>query len=533
MASTLQPAGTADRGRRALRLLGLLLLLLCAFPPSARTAPYSVYACSGPGGVPLANSSWASSLPGTSQGSNFVFGTVCPLTVTADTGNALPSGAGGEYGFDPPAGTSISGYRIERSAQVGFSGSGGGQSVSAGIREGAGSSYDDRDCIAVSVSCSFSSEAVERSGLALSRLALGAYCIGPGSCPPGAIDLLGVTLASARVDIEDGAPPPTPVIAGSLPGSTSPGGIRSVSATAEDSGGGVRRIEFAVDGVTVAGDSPGGSCAEPYTLVRPCPESHAASFPLDTGGLAQGLHTGSVRAFDASGNASAAKDFAFNVTAAEGPGPPSNGTPAVGRPVLRSSRSLLADARQRSLLVRGTLRSEQGEPIAGARLEVDTVDLAVFDSRVRPLGEVITAPDGSFVLRVRVRGAQRITFSFRPGPESPVTARSSTIVRERLSLSISRSKARVPAGGLLLLTGRLTGAGAAAAGAPVEIDARIGGQWRAVGVVEAGRRGEYRWRYRFVRVTEPTRFIFRALVRRSSAWPWPDEISRPVRVVAG
>jgi hypothetical protein len=160
-----------------------------------------------------------------------------------------------------------------------------------------------------------------------------------------------------------------------------------------------------------------------------------------------------------------------------------------------------------------------------------SLDLGVFNASAKSIGSITTTSNGRFSVRVKPNGAHRISVLFKPYPASIGTAVTSSIVREDLSLSVKRSKSRVKPGGKLTLNGVLDGAGSAADGAPVEIDARIGGSWRAVGVVEANSRGSYKWHYKFTRVKQPTQFTFRVTVRHNKVWPWPTETSKSVKVL--
>lgn len=516
----------------------LCALLLC-LSSSASAATYSVYACSGPGGQPLPNSSWLTSVANPSQTLAFSFGGACgDLSVSASPSDSYALGDGAEYVFDPPSGTTISGYSLTRSTAVDFSMPSGNPQVSAGVRETTGIIDVDRDCTDVVSDCIVPTSAASGSGLALSSLGVGVHCQeSSGGCPAGSLNNFATSLASARVDLEDSTLPQVVALGGSLPASTSIAGAHNINVTSTDVGGGVERIELRIDGGAPSVLVPGGSCGQPYTLRQPCPSGFFASFNVDTRQLTNGLHIGSARSIDAAGNVSDSEAFAFTVTAGGKDANsllPSNGTPAVERPLVRAERSLIAAARGRTVAVEGRLLTEQGQPIAGAKLQVTSLDLGVFDAEPRSLGEVTTSSTGHFAARVRSRGAQRVTVTFKPTATSLGTAVASTIVRENLTLSIKRSRARVKPRGRLTLSGRLGGAGDAAGGAPIEIDVKIGGTWRAVGVVETSSSGRYRWNYRFSRVTQPTRFTFRAQLRRNKSWPWPTKTSKRVRVlVAG
>lgn len=520
----------------AMLLLALGVLLLFS-NSSATAATYSVYACDGPEGQPLPNAAWVTSVNPPSETPKFNFSGSCgDLRVNSSVAQPLVSGARGGWVLDAPAGTAIAGYALDRWADVDFVAASGNPQVSAGIRESTGLLNDDRDCNVVTVDCSIAAGSVMRSGLALTRLAVGVRCASAAGCGAGTMTKLEAGLSSARVDLTDANAPVVTAMGGTLPGSIALAGAMTVEVSATDIGGGVARSELSIDGGAPLVRAPGGPCTEPYTVAQPCPSGLVSSFVIDTRTLTNGQHFASVHTIDAAGNISSERPFTFTITAG-GNDPavflPINGNPAVERPVVRAEHSTVTARSGRSVVVEGTLTTAAGQPIAGATLEISSLDLGVFDAKPRALGTVTTTGDGHFSTTVRPRGAQRITILFRPTPSALGTAITTTIVRERLALVVKRSRARVPAGGRLRLSGRLSGAGAAAKGAPVEINVLIGRKWRAVGVVEARSSGTYRWNYRFTRVSRATRFSFRAVVRRNASWPWPTVTSKRVRVVAG
>lgn len=523
------------------------VLVVCALglagATSAGAASYSVYACVGPDDQPLPNSSWLASVNSQSPFPLFVFGDDCgDLSVTANPADSFVLDDAAEYVFDAPSGTAISGYSVTRAASITFPPLTEGQTqLSSGIRESAGSSTTEFDCVATFTDCDVAPSIVTKGDLALEKLAVGVRCATEsGSCPEGSFTQLSSRLLYARVDLEDPTVPVITAVGGTLPGSDAPSGIHTLDVMATDNGGGVRTINLAIDGSFTQASGVGGSCAQPYTLRAPCPSALARTLNVHTAGLAAGTHTATLTATDAAGNVSAPYNFAFVVatggqngggTGSGGGTPPSNGSPAVEQPVVKTEKSVISSKNGKNVLVEGTLVTAQGIPIAGAQLDVSALDLGVFDAVPKSIGTTTTTAAGRYSFSVRPDGARRISVLFKPFPTSFGTAVTSTIVREDLTLSVKRSKARIKPGGLLTLSGELEGAGSAADEAPVEIDALIGKSWRAVGVVEANSRGRYKWRYRFTRVQQPTRFTFRAIVRRNKTWPWPTEISKRVKVL--
>lgn len=468
-----------------------------------------------------------------SQSATMAFLSSCGnLNVSGAVTDSFVNGDGGAWNFAAPSGTSISGYKLSRSARVAFSGGVGTRAFTAGIRELPAGPAVNRDCVATTSDCLVTTSFAERSGLALNRLSTGVWCADASGCPAGSFTQLNSSLIKARVDLDDTSEPQIVGIGGSLPNSNSAAAITTLLVNTSDIGGGVARTELSIDGGPWTMLTPGGNCAQPFLVRQPCPLSGQVTFAVDTSGYANGTHVGVVRAFDAADNVSTNAGFVFTVASGGGGGfTPTNGTPAVLKPIVVTEKSVIQTAGSGSVTVQGRLMTSTGAPISGAVLQVTSLDLAVFGSQERSIGEVTTSASGQFSVSVRPNGAQRISISFRPTSEAVGTAVTSAIVREKLSLSVKPSKRRVKPRGKLTLSGRLTGAGAARSGAPVEIDVKVNGRWRAVGVVETNGTGTYRWKYRFSRVKQPTRFIFRTQVRSNKAWPWPTRTSRTVKVL--
>ncbi|HEY4278466.1 MAG TPA: carboxypeptidase-like regulatory domain-containing protein [Conexibacter sp.] len=344
---------------------------------------------------------------------------------------------------------------------------------------------------------------------------------------------------------------------------------------------------------TAAIDTARGTCHEPYTLPQPCPSDAAHVFTLDRDTLAPGFHTLNSRVEDAVGNEESVGSISFVVgesgngggdegnggnsggddgdngnggvdggggegdgnggvddrsgmpdtppvqvitqtvtttTTTPGPPPPANGEPAVATPRLRFARSQVMVASGRTARLSGTLLTADGQPIAGATLNVSSEPLGTDEPHARRLPSVTTDAAGHFDVQVRAAGAQRVIVSFAPAETAADTATFEAVVRSPASLTISRSRARLRRGQSVVLSGRLKGTGSAAKGAVVEMQAIVHGRWRTVASVHAARNGSYRWPYRFVSITRDTIFSFRALVERTPGWPWPQLASKRISV---
>lgn len=526
---------------RGVIALAVFLTILIVFSAPASAGTYSVYSCKGPAGEPLDAEGWVQRSVGLSLGS-FVFSGSCATTglsvATSPTTNYSNNNSGSLV-FEPPANTTIDDFEITRQLKVGFLPTGTG-TYSAVVRERQGLSTTTTGCVSRSTDCSYGipvPEAVSPNLLPADSIAVEVSC-NAATCVQsnGNVDVR-ATLVAARVDLLDTTAPEIEAVSGSLLAGPSGTGSRSLIVSTSDVGGGVRRVSISVDGATPEVHETGGSCAVPFSDPVPCPANLTSAFVVDTAQLAGGAHSVVVTVEDAGGETATSASIPFTVPDA-GAGPPigsdgqplTNGVPAVERPLLNLSQSRIESKSGGVVTVAGTLLAPDGTPISGASVSSTVIDLGTADGIESALPAVQTGADGSFSIAIAASGAKRVRFSFRPNPNAAETAFASVIVRQALKLSVKRSKARVKPRGTIVISGVLTGAGTATDGAPVEINALVGGRWRAVGVVETNSKGKYSWRYRFVSVRRATTFKFRALVRRSAAWPWSTEIGNTVSV---
>jgi hypothetical protein len=511
------------------------VLLSAILAGSASAADYSVYSCAGPTNESLPNDAWTPRLSVPSHASAFTFSGSCPsLTVSATALSSLAAGENVGYGFDAPSGTSIAGYVIRRSATVDYAAGSGNPTLSAGLRRTVNSvnTYWG-ECESVTADCSFNAATTQSAGLDASSLQVGVECAQSASaCAPNKFNVLRATLISSRVDLKDNSVPALATTGGTLLNVTGTGTVRTLALVATDIGGGVKSVDLAVDGVNLASANSGGACTTPFTVRVPCPLTTPANLQLNVGALAVGLHTAVPSVTDAAGNITRIAPITFNVGEADiVKSASANGSPAVEKPSLLTSKRLIDGRASTSVAVRGALRTPDGNPVSGARLDVFSVDIGFTGGATKPLGSVKTGTDGRFVFKIKPRGAQQLTFSFRPRAGAAETAAASTIVRERLALSARGSGRALSVGRALTISGRIRGTNGAAAGLPVEIQVALGKQWRTVDTVTSSKSGSYKWVHRFKRVTRPTIFRFRAVVRGKKSWPWPTKTSSSVQVL--
>lgn len=493
---------------------------------SAAAGTYSVYSCVGPSGETLPNNAWNPRRSVTTPSSAFTFGTTCPdLSVVVAPGTTLAAGEEAGFSFVAPPGTKISGYLIRRSVNVTYAGSAR-PTLSAGLqRTTSGADTYWGECEAVTANCSIAASGTQSVGISASGLQLGIECAQSStSCTGAGIGTLRASLLDARVDITDNSAPSVTVTGGTLPGVSGVTGAHTLAAEIVDVGGGVKSYSLEIDGVRKENAIAGGSCStSAFRHPIPCPQDRAPSYTIDLANYAAGTHTVVVSAIDAAGNVGKSAPVFFTVPGVTGVD--ASGSPSPTDAIVSVRKGLIDGKAGRAVVVRGALKSSSGAAIAGETLTVTASSLGVSGAATKPLGSTKTAKDGSFSFKVRPKGARTVTFSFRGA------AFASTIVRQRLSLTARRSRAVLSRGMSFTISGRLNGTAGAAAGAPVEIQVLNGKTWAKVAEVRARRSGSYKWKYRFKRVTRPTLFRFRAIVRSKPGWPWPSRSSKSLRVL--
>lgn len=521
---------------RGVLALAVFVAVIMFFTSPANAGTYSVHSCVGPAAEPLGAAGWQQQSNGSAL-ANFDFTGDCAtgLRVALDPAVAYTNNNSGSLVFTAPADTEIASFELRRGVRVQFNAPGG--TYGAVVRERAGALNSTSGCVMRTTSCQFgipTPDVVMPTFTPLDSVALEVSCNQANCAATGANAEIEAVLNSSRIDLSDTDLPQIVSVSGSLAGSNSAPSMQTVLVSASDVGGGVRSIELYVDGALADSQEPGGSCAEPFSDPVPCPLNLTSNFNFNTAGLVTGAHIFTVRVVDAGGESVTSGPFGFTVTGSPPTGsdglPLINGTPAVERPQMSVNTSRIESRRGGNVSISGSLRTDAGVPVVGATVTATATDLGDAEAEPLPLNPVTSGSDGGFTLPVLAAGAKRVRLSFRPNPVSAETAFASVIVRQSLTLSIKRSKARVKPRGLIQISGSLGGAGSAQAGAPVEIQTVIRGKWRAVEVVETNSRGDYKWRYRFVAIKRSADFRFRAIVRKSGPWPWPTKVSDVVNV---
>jgi hypothetical protein len=509
-------------------------LLLLAGPAPA--APYTVWSCQGPAGEALPGTAWT----GSAAGDGAATSTDCAAGLRA----ALPAGAANvrssaTLSFSAPVGTRITAYELARTLRAsvgGFFSAGYVANVSSVDpvgQLGAGCAGSGLTFPSV---CTVGDPPLAASGVSVQGLALTAACAQDG-CPSQSPAAEAV-LARSRVVIED---PQAPVVTGTSGTLTTTDRVaRAVTVGASDVGGGVAAISATVDGGSAVGVPSGGPCAVPFWAPQPCPSTRETTFSVDTGALAPGDHVATGSVSDAAGNATAWGPVPFAVPAGGGsdggaapsgsvavpvPGSTPDGAPAAPTARLTLTGTTTKSGRRRP---KGELRTRGGTPMAGVTVRLTRTRSGAENPRTVALKPVRTGQDGRFVAAALPEGAWTVAAA---ADTSSGTVTASARLRTALRTTAVPSPTRLRTGALMVLSGRLTGAGPARSGVRVRIQTIVKGRYRTVAAVRTTSSGSWRWRHRFTKVSRPTLFSFRAVVPGEGAdWPW-SPISRRARSV--
>jgi|GEM_PF-1127706 len=559
---------------------GLLAMAFLAWgAATAQAGQYTVWSCRGPDGGPISAAAWRVQTGDAG---------VRDLAVTNDCAaggslriEATPVGVltdhrpVGEALFEPPAGTVISSFKIWRyvAANDGPDAGPYENDYAASLREwpveGGGEGFVSECPVRPQPRCSFGTpdeplaegnlvtehtwnhEETPGEGLSpYERLGFWVSCVRFGCEPPAAGEGPAAVfeLFRAAITVEDDQAPTVAGLGGTVAEAAPVAGVANLLVTATDVGGGVAAFELSVDGgvtrrVPVANGS--GDCEAPFSAARPCPPEATRGFSIDTAGLAPGAHTVSGAVVDAAGNATSFGPVAFTVARRvddPGPGDPGgqhgvspasaartadNGTPAVETPRLRLRPASIGGRAGKAPRLRGALTTPAGEPIAGARLRVELSELG------RERGgklTVWTGADGQFAFKVRGPGAHTVIVSYSPVVGGPASRSVHAMVKTPIALRLRALPRSLRNGQTVHFRGSLAGAGRAARGATVQIQAIAGGRWTTVDTVRAGGHGSFSWAHRFRYVERDALFSFRAVVARTPGWPWATVRSPRIRV---
>jgi hypothetical protein len=526
--------------RSASLLAVVAALALHAAVASAGT--YRVYSCVSPAGrpAPVGDSSYGwqpSGRPGTTS---VVLTNGCGAGhgIAAVLQSAQPYGAGGQWTFRPPAGTSIAGFDLTWS---GTAAAGGESTISRSDQPDP--VYERR------YGQDFGTDRVVESNLDLTSLtALVACSFAQPTCSNAAGPIASYRVAESTMTLRDGTAPTAGNLSGDLIASPEWRGPMSLAFSAGDSGSGVYRVMVNVDGQDALGvvvDANDGRCADadatntdPHEFLwpAPCRTSVGPQLSVDTAGLPLGAHAVSLVLEDAAGNrATIYGPVAKTILAPPTDRGAANGTPASdgARFTGRRHRTVTTSFRHRRLRVRGRLVGPDGTPIAGATIQV-LAQLHRAGSRFRAVGSARTSRKGGFSFKAPPGASRTLRFGYRSHVNDAAYAATLDVLqRVRASATLRSSRRSVASGGSVVFRGRLRGGYVPRRGKLVELQATDRGRWRTFALVRSDRRGGFRYRYRFSGAGGRRSFGFRARVRFERAYPYVLGYSRRTSVSVG
>jgi hypothetical protein len=273
---------------------------------------------------------------------------------------------------------------------------------------------------------------------------------------------------------------------------------------------------------------PGRTISGRLTQFQPCGSSYSRSVAIDTQAApwTNGPNDVRICAYDVAGNQSgcAQKTVDVDNTCAASGGSEATSLDAG----IERGGDLHASLPVRSNegpVIRGTLVSAQGNPVAGA-------SVCVFQK--------IDLPDASTEL-VAVPSTQkngRFTTALEPGPSREITVAyrfNNHTLEKTLRLNstvvpvLKATDRSVHNGGNARFRGEIPGPNAASRN--VALQARVGHRWRTFKIVPTDRDGHFRGLYRFTATTITTRYTFRALVKRQGGYPYEPGPSHRQRIL--
>jgi hypothetical protein len=510
--------------------LGLLLAVLACAPAQAEDT-YTVYYCRGPAGQAAST-----------DGLTAVDSTKAPLA-SACPGGALSAGppTGTFNTLQPmgivyrvPTGTRLTSYTLYRTVALNnyFNWSLIEDPDTHGALRETCWTMASSPCSGLGDGQVSSTSAVGHDGIDTAGLALWIdcnpnTCSGDGARPRVALHRLDAVLADRSDPVFTSGP------AGDLlDTSRAVAGVRSVTYSASDVGGGLYQASLEVDGKTMLTqlvDDNGGRCRLPFLAPVPCVSSTTSKLSFDTAALPDGQH--SVRliltdATQANRVASAPVQITTaNLTARCDPGFNDRTAPVAARFSGRK-RPFMTRRGGRGVRVIGRVTGVgAGVPVLLLSREQRT------GARGGPVAQTTTAADGSFTLLVPPGPSRTLRAAYRTTPDNPVVACSRALhLRVPASVTLHVRPSTVRAGHSIRIFGRLRGGRVPRRGKLVALQAFERGRWQTFTTVRTNRRGSFSKRRGFSFTARGRSFRLRVQVRPEASYPFALGYSRTVRV---
>jgi hypothetical protein len=308
-------------------------------------------------------------------------------------------------------------------------------------------------------------------------------------------------------------------------------GVRSVSFSASDQGGGVFQAILEADGVAVASvviDDKGGHCVPPFTGAVPCKPSASGTLSFNTAALADGSHALRLVSTDPTGTNTASygpvQVRTQNQLAECDPTVAAGATPVLGG--LKGTRKTTVTHRSGRATVTGKIAG------AGAGVVVNLLSKERRSGAPSVVGATaVTGADGSFSLAVPAGPSRRLRAGWRVHSSDRYFVCSKALdVRVPARASLSASPRSLRAGSRVRLSGRLLGGRVPSRGKLIDVQAREQGRWRTFATVRSRASGTFTTRYRFRSSAPRKTYPMRVRVRPDAAYPFAVGYSRSVKV---
>ena len=298
-------------------------------------------------------------------------------------------------------------------------------------------------------------------------------------------------------------------------------GVQGLQAAATDSGGGARSVSIRVNGI----NSRGVDFCQPnyngsYTALKPCPSSTSQPLAIDTQrdpGWTNGPNDVVICSSDVAGNVSA--PCIRRTVQVDNSCPGSGGTSAAD---LEAGADIGGQLKARAPVtsnvqpvIRGALKDGagtrwQGRRSASTRRSICPTRRANSSARPR------RRDNGRFATRLEAGPSRRLDLVYRYNDKASR--------RESATRFEGRSDAQDPEeeSSRMAKSARFVGRvpGPNADGRAVAMQARVGRKWRTFKQLRTEADGRFRGKYRFTQTRGRVRYVFRALVKRQSGYPY-------------
>jgi hypothetical protein len=176
-------------------------------------------------------------------------------------------------------------------------------------------------------------------------------------------------------------------------------------------------------------------------------------------------------------------------------------------------------------VIRGSLRDGAANPVAGATVCVyETLDLP--DASRQLVTTATTQGNGRFATRLGEGPSRRLDLVYRYNSR---TLGGRVQLDSRVVPTLRIAKKRLQNGDAARFRGWVPGPNSD--GRAIAMQARVGRKWRTFKQLRTDSDGRFRGKYRFTQTSGRVRYVFRALVKRQSGYPYEPGSSHKRRLV--